>query len=232
MSRPPLTALLTACLSVAITAAGLGYAWSLRAPDHAPAGDGQVSPICGTRECEPVAEAAVGSDVVRVMVGDKISRIATEGASGTVMFELTIAEYGVTEDVGSLELECVDSPVAAVCLVQGQARGKRYAEALVRQDGLWSRALGGYQGDGGYVGLHDVNGDQVMDVVVVQRRCAEGVDCPKRVAEVYSLVADVANGEDRKLGCTAVVNAEAALPGWPDVRPAANQLKACPAAGS
>lgn len=229
VSRPNLPALLTACLAVAITAAGMVFAWSLRPDDTAERG---VSPTqdelrCGPTACQVVVSADVGRDTVAVLVGQGAGvgqgqgagRISTNGASGRNIFELTIAEQGAAITDGSLE--CVDAEVA-VCLVRGPARAEVLGEVLVRRSGAWSRAQVPYVAGGGYLGLHDVDEDGVADVVAVQRACAPGVDCSRRFAQVFSLV-----GPSADLGCTPVVPDASQLPGWPAVQPGRNHLRPC-----
>ncbi|MBB5955102.1 hypothetical protein FHS29_001672 [Saccharothrix tamanrassetensis] len=221
MTRPQVAALLTACAAVLVTVAGMAFAWSLRPPAPAPQ---SVEPPpdelrCGATACQPVVKQDVGKDAVELLVGQGSGRIRINGASGRYIFELTIASSGAA--ITDRSLECVDAEVA-VCLVRGAVGNEVWGEVLVRRANAWSRAQLPYVSSGAYLGLHDVNADAVADVVAVQRACASGVDCPRRFAQVFSLV-----GTKTELGCTAVVNHQDQLPGWPDVSPGAGQLRSC-----
>ncbi|MEU4801930.1 hypothetical protein [Actinosynnema sp. NPDC023587] len=221
MNRPPATALIVACLAVATTVAGMVFAWSLRPPPPvAPTGEPAADDLrCGSVACQPVVRADVGADTVELLYGQGVGRIRTNGASGRNIFELTIAESGAAITADSLE--CTNAAVS-VCLVRGSLGGEVRGELLVRRSGAWSRAQLPYVASGGYLGLRDVDGDGVDDVVAVQRACGPGADCPRRFAQVFSLV-----GGKSELGCTTVVGDRALLPGWPDVAPAFTQLHRC-----
>ncbi|MFI9007435.1 hypothetical protein ACIGNX_09430 [Actinosynnema sp. NPDC053489] len=202
-----------------ITIAGLVFAWSLRPP---PAADpGTVAPRdelrCGAAACRSVVKQEVGLDSVELLVGVLSGRIKTSGASGPNVFELTIASSGARIDASSLQ--CVDAEVA-VCLARGEVRGEIEGEVLVRRSGAWSRVQAPYVAGGGHLGLHDVDGDAVADVVAVQRGCPAGVACERWFAQVFSPT----RGE---LGCTPVVGGAEALPGWPAVAPDASELRRC-----
>ncbi|MEV0678299.1 hypothetical protein AB0I60_17465 [Actinosynnema sp. NPDC050436] len=221
MTRPPVAALLVACLAVATTVAGMAFAWSLRPPEPAaPSTEAGADDLrCGSVACQPVVRADVGGDTVELLYGQGVGRIRTGGASGRNIFELTIAESGAAITADSLE--CADAAVS-VCLVRGAAGGEVRGELLVRRAGAWSRAQLPYLASGGYLGLRDVDGDGVEDVVAVQRACGSGPDCPRRFAQVFSLA-----GAKAELGCTSVVAHQDQLPGWPDVNPSPAQLHPC-----
>ncbi|QFZ23259.1 hypothetical protein [Saccharothrix syringae] len=221
MPRPPAAVLVVACLAAVTAVAGLAFAWSVRPDD--PAVTGAEPPRdelrCGAAPCRPVVSRAVGSDAVELLVGSGVGRIRTSGTSGPNVFELTIAASGAV--ITERSLQCADAEVA-VCLVRGDAGAEARGEVLVRRSGAWSRAQVPYVAGGGYLALHDVDRDAVADVVAVQRECPPGVDCPRRFAQVFSLA-----GGGGELGCTAVVDAQELLPGWPTVVPDVADLTAC-----
>ncbi|MEU5691103.1 hypothetical protein [Actinosynnema sp. NPDC020468] len=225
MARPSLPALITACVAVAVTIAGMGYAWTLRPPSAGSAAESsneQDDLRCGTTTCRSVVSTEVGTDTVEVLVGPDSGRIRTSGTTGRTIFELTIAQQGAS--IGKDALQCVDAEVA-VCLVRGAVGADTQGEAIVRRSGAWSRAALPYVSTGGYLALHDVNGDGVVDVVAVQRACATGTDCPNRYAQVFSVVGG--NGGTTELGCTTVTPNAESLPGWPVITPDPTHLQPC-----
>ncbi|WP_189225668.1 hypothetical protein [Saccharothrix coeruleofusca] len=221
MTRPPATVLSTACAAVAITVAGVLYAWSTR---PAALSDADLSPprdelMCGTTACRSVAEAVVVGDEVEVLAGQGSGYTRTSGTSGRYIFELAVAQSGA--ELNDESLSCVDAETS-VCLVRGKAGTEELGEVLVRRGAVWTKAPRPYVSSGGHLGLHDVDGDGVVDVVAVQRACPAGQECLRRFAQVFTLA-----GETGELGCTAIVAEPEALPGWPIVRPPQAGLRPC-----
>lgn len=221
MTRPPATVLITACAAVAITVAGMVYAWSTR--PSGPSGAGGPSPqdelMCGTTACRSVVEEVVAGDEVEVLVGQGSGYLRTGGTSGRYIFELAIAQSGA--EINDKSLDCVDAGTG-VCLVRGKSGTEELGEVLVRRGAVWTKAPKPYVASGGYLALHDVDADGVADVVAVQRACPAGQECLRRFAQVFTLT-----GDTGELGCTATVAEPEALPGWPIVMPPPTGLRPC-----
>ncbi len=223
MAEAPRSVLVAAGAAVLVIVGCLVTAYALRppsAPDPAvqdsSSADGGLR--CGATACHPVVERKVGEDVVEVLVGEGGGRIRVTGPAGPNIFESTVVASGGQIDAESLE--CVSAEVS-VCLVRGKAGDELLGEVLVGRAGTWTRDQARYLATGGYLALHDVDGDQVVDVVAVQRPC-DPTGCKRSYAQVFSFT-------DAKslLGCTAAVNALEELPGWPAVAPAAADLRSC-----
>ncbi|WP_345015999.1 hypothetical protein [Saccharothrix violaceirubra] len=213
MTRPPLAALFVACVAVAVTAAGMAYAFSLRPPATSTTQVTTTTPKddlrCGKAPCTPLTSREVGTDTVELLAGGDVGRIRISGPAGRDIFESISAQQGAKLSTDSLQ--CVVGEVA-LCLVRGTAPGAVVGEVLLRRAGAWTRAEVPYLASGDYLGLHDVNGDGVADVVAVQSACGQA-PCPRRFTQVFSVV-----GES-DLGCSAVVDQPQDLPGWPTVTP-------------
>ncbi|MGM1060308.1 hypothetical protein [Saccharothrix sp. Mg75] len=228
MPPPPKPALVVACAAVLVTVTGLVTAWSLRPPDQADPGAAptQDQLRCGTTACRPVVQQGVGADSVELLVGSGEGRIRTSGASGSNIFELTIAASGA--EITDRSLRCADAEVA-VCLVRGTAGAEVRGEVIVRRSGAWTRAQAPYAASGGHLALADVDRDAVADVVAVQRACpggAGGADCGRRFVQVFSVVGtgEAGGGE---VGCTPVVGSPEELPGGPEAVPDPATLVRC-----
>ncbi|MET1071241.1 MAG: hypothetical protein ABWY11_01205 [Umezawaea sp.] len=221
MAKAPRSVLLTAGAAVLVLVGCLVGAYLLRpsAPGSAAGpSTGEDDLRCGAAVCRTVVRADVGADVVELMVGEGAGRIRIGGAGGADVFESTVVESGAQIDGRSME--CVASQVS-VCLVRGRSDDEVLGELLVGRDGTWNRAQARYLATGGYLALHDVDGDAVADVVAVQRECDRKV-CGRVYAQVFS-----STGSKEPLGCTAPVDAVEELPGWPAVAPAAADLSPC-----
>ncbi|MCS7484331.1 hypothetical protein ACFFQW_32210 [Umezawaea endophytica] len=223
MAEAPRSVLFAAGAAVLVVVGCLVTAYALR-PPSAPeprTGDSTSADAglrCGTSTCRTVVTSTVGSDVVEVLAGDGGGRIRVNGPAGLSIFESTVVESGGQVDPQSLE--CVSAEVS-VCLVRGRSGDQLLGEVLVGRTGTWTRAQARYLATGGYLALHDVDGDQVADVVAVQRPC-DAAGCGKPYAQVFSFT-----GGKALLGCTAAVTALEDLPGWPAVAPAAADLRTC-----
>lgn len=206
---------MTAVVAVVIVVAGLVYAYFRRADgtDSAASvtGDGA---LCGTTVCQVVIGRSVGRDLVELLVGTGGGRIRISGESGPFAFEMIIAESGAA--VTGKSLQCVDAEVS-VCLVHGARGTELLGEVLVRKDDTWSRAQA-YLATGGFLGLHDVDGDGIADVVAAQLAC-DG-HCANAFVQVFSVL-----GPD--LGCTATAPVPDQLAGWPAPVPQLSQLRPC-----
>ncbi|HEX6345082.1 hypothetical protein [Umezawaea sp.] len=223
MTEAPKTVLFAAGAAVLVIVGCLVTAYALRPPsapepraDESSSADAGLR--CGTTPCRPVDASTVGEDVVEVLVGEGGGRVKVTGPAGTTVFESTVVESGGQIDAQSLE--CVSAQVS-VCLVRGKAGEELLGEVLVGRAGGWTRAQARYLATGGYLALHDADGDRVADVVAVQRPC-DPTGCGKSYAQVFSFTAG-----KPLLGCTAAVNALEDLPGWPTVAPAAADLRSC-----
>jgi hypothetical protein len=223
VAEAPRSVLFAAGAAVLVIVGCLVTAYTLRPP----AAPGPAAPEssaadaglrCGTTACHGVVKQDVGADVVEVLVGEGGGRIKVTGPTGLNMFESTVVESG--GQVNAQSLECVSAEVS-VCLVRGRAGEELLGEVLVGRAGTWTRAQARYLATGGYLALHDVDGDQVADVVAVQRPC-DPTGCKRSYAQVFSFT-----GAKSLLGCTAAVNALEELPGWPAVAPAAADLRSC-----
>ncbi|WNV90662.1 hypothetical protein [Umezawaea sp. Da 62-37] len=221
MAKAPRSVPATAGAAVLVIVGCLVTAYLLRpsAPGSAagpPTGEDDLR--CGGADCRSVVKADVGADTVDLVVGAGTGRIRIVGAGGSNIFESTVVESGARIDERSLE--CVASKVS-VCLVRGPSGDEVLGEVLVGRDGTWNRAQARYLATGGYLALHDVDGDAVADVVAVQREC-DGKVCARVYAQVFSFT-----GSREPLGCTAPVDTDEELPGWPAVAPAAADLSPC-----
>jgi len=200
VARAPRSVLVTACGAVVVAVACLAYAFSLRPPTvvettpSAPSSDEGLR--CGSTACRSVVKQSVGSDVVEVLVGRDSGRIKVSGASGTTIFELTIAESGAVVTDQSLQCE---SGAVSVCLVRGAQGSDVLGEVLIGRSGSWSRAQVPYLSTGSNLALHDVDGDSIAEIVAVQRSCGPN-DCDSYFTQVFSIV-----GKATELGCTAAV---------------------------
>jgi hypothetical protein len=223
VTEAPRSVLFAAGAAVLVIVGCLVTAYAMRPPAAPGPPPGEPSSAdaglrCGTTACRPVVTSTVGQDVVEVLVGEGGGRIRVTGPAGPNIFESTVVESGGQVDAQSLE--CVSAEVS-VCLVRGKAGDDLLGEVLVGRSGAWTRAQARYLATGGYLALHDVDGDQVADVVAVQRPC-DPTGCEKSYAQVFSFTAG-----KPLLGCTAVVDALEELPGWPAVAPAAADLRSC-----
>ena len=223
MAEAPRSVLFAAGAAVLVIVGCLVTAYTLRPPTAPVPRAGESSSAdaglrCGTTACRPVVTSTVGQDQVEVLAGEGGGRIRVTGPAGPNIFESTVVESGGQFDAQSLE--CVSAPVS-VCLVRGKAGDELLGEVLVGRAGVWTRVQARYLATGGYLALNDVDGDQVADVVAVQRPC-DPTGCGKSYAQVFSFTAGKA-----LLGCTTVVNAVEDLPGWPAVAPATADLGSC-----
>jgi hypothetical protein len=224
--------LVTAWAAVAVTVAGLALAVALR-PDRA-ASDPTNTPLtsadspdpggqpqCGAGPCQPVATQRVGADAVELLAGVGTGRVQVTSAVGTSVFEVSITQSGAQLTADSLD--CLAGAVST-CLVRGATASGVQGEVLVGQHGTWSRAQVGYLASGGYLALHDVNGDGVADVVAVQRACRSDSGCEQVFGQVF-----VVDAGSTPLGCTRVFPSLAQVPGYPEVALSQADLHPCPA---
>lgn len=232
MAGAPRSVLVTTWAAVAVTVAGLALAVALR-PDRAapePGGtpttsaesaesDGQLQ--CGAAPCQPVATQRVGADSVELLAGVGTGRVQVTSALGTSVFEVSITQSGAQLTADSLD--CLAGAVST-CLVRGATASGVQGEVLVGQHGTWSRAQVGYVASGGYLALHDVNGDGVADVVAVQSACRSADGCEQVFAQVF-----VVDAGSTPLGCTRVFPSLAQVPGYPDVAVSQGDLHRCAA---
>ena len=223
MAGAPRSVLVAAGAAVLVVVGCLVAAYALRPPSAPDPSGGDRSAAdaglrCGSTACRTAVKSDVGADVVEVLVGEGGGRIKVTGPAGPNIFESTVVDSGGVIDAQSLE--CVSAEVS-VCLVRGKSGEELLGEVLVGRGGTWTRAQARYLATGGYLALHDVDGDQVADVVAVQRPC-DPTGCKRSYAQVFSF-----SGTKPLLGCTAAVNALEDLPGWPTVAPAAADLRSC-----
>ncbi|PRY43792.1 hypothetical protein [Umezawaea tangerina] len=221
MARVPRSVLSTAVAAVLVLVGCLVAAYLLRPAAPGSAGGpstGDDALRCGSEACRAVVRADVGADSVELVVGGGVGRIRIGGPGGPNVVESTVVDSGAQVDGQSLE--CVSSKVS-VCLVRGKSGDEVLGEVLVGRDGTWTRVQTRYLATGGYLGLHDVDGDAVADVVAVQLDCDQDV-CGKVHAQVFSFT-----GGKEPLGCTAPVGTAEQLPGWPAVAPATADLSPC-----
>jgi hypothetical protein len=216
----PRSALLAAGAAVLVLVGCLAVAYSMRpsttysSPRQTTAEDGLR---CGSEVCKPVLKQVVGDDAVEVLVGSGAGRIKVTGPAGPNIFESSVVESGAAVDDSSLQ--CVPAAVS-VCLVRGRKGDVSYGEVLVERSGAWTRTQAPYVATGGYLALHDVDGDQVADVVAVQRPC-DPTGCKRVYAQVFSF------SSTSVLGCTSAVASIEDLPGWPEVVLRADDLRSC-----
>jgi hypothetical protein len=216
----PRSALLAAGAAVLVLVGCVVFAYSTRpstptsAPRETTAEDGLR---CGATACRSVLKQVVGDDSVEVLVGEGSGRIKVTGPAGPTIFESAALESGAKVDDQSLQ--CVAAEVS-VCLVRGRQGEESYGDVLVERSGAWTRTQAPYLATGGYLALHDVDGDQVADVVAVQRPC-DPTGCKRVYAQVFSFSGTPV------LGCTAAVATLEDLPGWPEVAPRADDQRSC-----
>jgi hypothetical protein len=215
------SALVAAGAAVVVLVGCLVFAYSLRPPSTSTAAPRETTAEeglrCGSAVCRSVLKQVVGDDAVEVLVGSGTGRIKVTGPAGPNIFESSVVESGAVVDDSSLQ--CVPAAVS-VCLVRGRKGDISYGEVLVERSGAWTRTQAPYVATGGYLALHDVDGDQVADLVAVQRPC-DPTGCKRLYAQVFSFSGTPV------LGCTSSVTALDDLPGWPEVAPRGDDLHSC-----
>ncbi len=233
-ARAPRSVLLTALLAVVVTAGVIVAVVLLRPAAPVPAGEPGVPPVsdgapnapgvdCGDSACREISAMTVGGLPV-VLLADDSGRQGVVRIGADTVYPLIVNDMGATLKGDSLR--CFDG-VTPVCLVRGEVGGGSAGELFVARGGIWRDTGKPYFSDAGTIALNDVTADGIADVIVVRHECpgAQTGSARCQAAPVLAEVYDVARGS---VGCTRRYTAPSELRGWPEVRLAKADLRACP----
>lgn len=235
-ARVPRSVLVTALVAVLVLVAALVTVAGVRrhhdspvppgAGADVPAGGQQSTSQCGPDPCVQLTALTV-SGTTMVLLGDRnggSGRLRIGPESANVTLEMTITTIGAR--LGADSLRCAVATIST-CLVRGVTEGGMVGEVLSGRGTNWRTADKPYFSDAGTISLSDVTGDGLPDVIVVRHECpGDQPGSPKCAAA--PVLASVFNLAGVPLGCTKKYASPSQLRGWPDVRLAKTDLRACP----
>jgi hypothetical protein len=230
--RTPRSVLVTVLVALVVMIAALAVVVAMRPRPEAPLSTAapniapQSTPACGKAACHPVKSIGIHGTTVTLMDdGQGGSGLVTVGTDKSPLEEVTITALGAK--LGPDSLSCLDGTTAA-CLVQGrQSAGVVIAEVVTSDGDTWRTSERQYLSDASYIGLDDVTGDNVPEVLVVRHECPDSTSGTPRctAAPVLAEVFDLAGVT---LGCTRKYTSPSQLRGWPVIRLTKADVRACP----
>jgi hypothetical protein len=232
--RAPRSVLVTVLVALVVVIAALVVVVAQRprtdatvsAPVSAVPPSGQSTLECGTVSCRTLKAIDVhGTTVSLLDDGEGGSGLVTVGPQVPTVVEVTITALGVK--LGPDSLLCLDGGTAA-CLVLGRQQGGAVVAELLSSGGdTWRASERQYLSDASYIGLDDVTGDNVPEVLVVRHECPDSTSGTAQCAAAPVLVEVFDLGGDA-LGCTRKYTSPSQLRGWPTVRLEKSDIRACP----
>jgi hypothetical protein len=219
---------ITAVLAAVATAAALVTVVMLRPKPEdalASAGDPASAPAseCGQGPCRVLASASVRGTTVDLLADADggNGRFRSGGAGSGALIETMLTAMGVRLSADSMR--CVSATVSA-CLLRGTRDGGTLGEVLVSRANDWRSAEKPYFSDAGDITLGNVTGDDSPEVIVVKHECASSGGGRCAFTPVYAEIFDLGG---RQVGCTRKYSTASQMRNWPDIRPAATDLRAC-----
>jgi hypothetical protein len=229
--RTPRSVLVTVLVALVVVIAALVVVVAVRPkPDApvltAPAVAPRSVAACGKAPCRTLKSVQIhGTTVALLDDGQGGSGLVAIGADASTLEEVTVTALGAGLDADSLT--CLDGSTAA-CLVQGrQATGVVIAELLASDGDTWRTSERQFLSDASYIGLDDVTGDNVPEVVLVRHECPDATSGTPQctaapvLAEIFDLGGDT-------LGCTRKYTSPSQLHGWPVIRLSKVDVRQCP----
>jgi uncharacterized membrane protein len=231
--RTPRSVLVTVLVALVVVIGALAVVVALRPGPDAPATAAPAIttprslPACGKAPCRTLKSLNIhGTTVALLDDGQGGSGLVAVGADASTLEEVTVTALGAK--LGPDSLTCLDGSTAA-CLVQGgQSTGTVIAELLTSDGDSWRTSERQFLSDASYIGLDDVTGDNVPEVVLVRHECPDSTSGTPRcaaapvLAEIFDLAGDT-------LGCTRKYTSPSQLHGWPVIRLSKSDIRACPA---
>lgn len=233
-ARAPRSVLVTVLVALVVVVGALVVVVAQRprpdpavtAPSSPGPAAGQTELECGKVACRTLKAIDIhGTTVTLLDDGQGGSGLITVGPRVPTVVEVTITALGAK--LGPDSLLCLDGGTAA-CLVQGRQQGGAVVGELISSGGdTWRASERQYLSDASYIGLDDVTGDNVPEVLVVRHECPGSTSGTAKCAAAPVLVEVFDLGGDA-LGCTRKYTSPSQLRGWPTVRLEKADIRTCP----